>query len=317
MSGTAENKVVLQEISTKNMTHEEWLEARQAGIGGSDAGAICGLNPYRSSIDVWMDKMGKAPEKPDNEAMRVGRDLEQYVADRFTERTGLKVRKDNHIIINPEYSFMLANVDRRIVGENALLECKTVSPYNAYLWKDGNCPASYEVQCHHYMAVTGAAKVYLAALIMGMDFVVVEIPRDEEVIRYLRNIEQDFWTNFIETGEMPAPDGSEAAAKAIRELFPESAEKTVDLSFMQPTIERIDQITQLEDELKREKDGLKQQIQLHMEDADTAFIGERKITWKTSKPRVTVDSKRLKEEMPVVYKAFSKEGKPTRTFRIW
>lgn len=304
-------------ISTRDMTREQWLQARRSGIGGSDAGAICGLNPYRSPIDVWMDKMGKAPEKPDNEAMRVGRDLEQYVADRFVEKTGLKVRRDNHIIVSQEYSFMLANVDRRIVGENALLECKTVSPYNAFLWKEGKCPEYYEVQCHHYMAVTGAEKVYLAALIMGMDFVVVEIPRDEEVIRYLRNIEQDFWNSYIETGEMPAPDGSEAASRAIRELFPTSDQQTVDLSFMQPQIERIDQITALEDELKKEKESLKQQIQMEMKDADTAFVGERKITWKTSKPRVTVDSKRLKEEMPVIYEAFTKTGKASRTFRIW
>ena len=61
-------------ISTKNMSHEEWLDLRKTGIGGSDAGAVCGLNPYVSSIGVYLNKIGKAPEVEDNEAMRQGRD---------------------------------------------------------------------------------------------------------------------------------------------------------------------------------------------------------------------------------------------------
>ena len=304
-------------VSTASMSRDDWLEARRAGIGGSDAGAICGLNPYRSPIDVWMDKTGRAVEQPDKEAMRLGRDLEQYVADRFTEQTGLKVRKDNRILKSKDFPFMLANIDRRVVGENAILECKTASPYNAYLWKDGNCPESYEIQCHHYMAVTGAAKVYLAALILGVDFVIVEVNRDEDLIRNLCNIEEHFWKHNVLANEMPVPDGSDAATKAIKEMFPDATEKTVDLSHMQALLERYDNIHKLEDELEEEKDSIKQQFQMAMQDADTAYIGERKLTWKNAKPRIIVDSKRLKAEAPEIFQAYGKEVKPGRTFRIW
>lgn len=307
----------IKSISTAKMSREEWIAARRAGIGGSDAGAICGLNPYRSPVDVWLDKTGRSQEKPDREAMRIGRDLEQYVADRFAEKTGLKVRKDNRILTSTDFPFMLANIDRRIVGENAILECKTASPYNRGLWQDGKCPESYEVQCHHYMAVTGAAKVYLAALILGVDFVVVEINRDEDVIRDLRNIEGEFWNKYVITGEMPAPDGSGAATEAIRELFPTASEKTVDLSHMSDLIERYDEIHMLEDELEEEKDSIKQQLQIAMQDADTAYIGDRKITWKNTNPRTVVDSKRLRAEAPETFEKFTRKVGGGRTFRIW
>ena len=101
---------------TKDMTREEWLTLRKQGIGGSDAGAVCGLNPYVSPIDVYMDKSTVViPEQDrDNEAMRLGRDLEQYVAERFCEETGLKVRRSNNMYVHPEYPFMLADVDRLI-----------------------------------------------------------------------------------------------------------------------------------------------------------------------------------------------------------
>ena len=85
-------------VSTIGMSHEDWLKYRKMGIGGSDAGAICGLNPYSSAMQVFYDKTSAVTEEEDKEAMRQGRDLEQYVAERFMEATGLKVRKANAIL---------------------------------------------------------------------------------------------------------------------------------------------------------------------------------------------------------------------------
>ena len=80
---------------TLDMPREQWLELRRQGIGGSDAAAIVGLDRYRSPFDVYADKLGLKKEQPDNEAMRQGRDLEEYVASRFCEQTGKKVRRRN------------------------------------------------------------------------------------------------------------------------------------------------------------------------------------------------------------------------------
>ena len=302
---------------TKTLTHEEWLSWRQKGIGGSDAGAVCGLNPYRSAVDVWADKTSKSPiEIPDNEAMRVGRDLEDYVAKRFTELTGKKVRRRNAMFQDPDYPFMLANVDRMIVGENALLECKTANAYGADKWTAERIPESYELQCHHYMAVTGTEKVYIACLIMGIDFVVREIERDESLIDDLRRIESDFWHTYVETGKMPPPDGSKAAGKVIQEMYPSSVESTVELVGFNDRMARYDELSALIDSLTREQNEIKQQIQLEMENAETAYIGSRKITWKTPKQSYSIDDKKLKAEMPEVYETYKKPRKQSRRFTI-
>lgn len=218
----------LSKTSTLNMSRDEWTAQRNKSLGGSDAPAIIGLNPYSSPYTVWAEKLGKLPPKEDNEAMRQGRDLEAYVAERFTEKTGKKVRRENSIIYNPEYPFAHANVDRIIVGEDAGLECKTTSTLNMKNFKNGAYPDTYYVQCVHYMMVTGCQKWYLAVLVLGRDFMVFEIERDEEEIKALAESEKAFW-DFVEKQTPPAVDGSESTSKTISTIFPESNGDTVSL----------------------------------------------------------------------------------------
>lgn len=143
-------------ISTTGLSHEEWLKYRKLGIGGSDAGAICGLNPYVSSMSVYFDKIQEETEDYDNEAMRQGRDLEEYVAKRFTEATGFKVRRMPFIrVIYIRLCWQMWIV--MLVGENIGLECKTASAYSSDKWAGDLTPSHYEVQCHYYMAVTRAS----------------------------------------------------------------------------------------------------------------------------------------------------------------
>ena len=97
------------------------------------------------------DKSGEKQQSP----VFYGRKL--YEA--YKRGTGLEVRRSNNMYVHSEYPFMLADVDRLIVGkENGLigLECKTASPYSADKWKDGKVPAHYLAQCDHYMAVLNA-----------------------------------------------------------------------------------------------------------------------------------------------------------------
>ena len=106
-----------EKIPTAGMSREEWLKLRKTGIGGSDAGAICGLNPYSSRMKVFRDKTTDEAEEKDNEAIRIGNDLEQYVAGRFMEATGLKVRRSNYMYRSKGHPYMVADVDRLVVGE--------------------------------------------------------------------------------------------------------------------------------------------------------------------------------------------------------
>ena len=302
-------------VRTKDLPHEEWLKYRKLGIGGSDAGSICGMNPYRSAIAVYQDKVTDEIEEFDNESMRQGRDLEDYVAHRFMEATGLKVRRANAIFQHDEYPFMFANVDRMIVGENAGLECKTASAYSADKWKDGHIPESYYIQCAHYMAVTGADAWYIACVVLGREFIFQKIERDEELIQNLIKIEKEFWEENVQKGIMPEPDGSDSAEELIRSYYGSSdSTKAIPLRGFDEQLKRRDEITALMDKLDKERKTIDQTLKLYMEDAELAENPQYRISWKTM---VTsrLDSKRLKEEMPEVYQKYTKPIN-TRRFLI-
>ena len=117
-------------FNANEATHDEWLAFRRNGIGGSDMAALLGLNKWRSVLDVWLDKTGQT--EPDTEGNRFtywGIKLEALVADEFALQTGYKVRNNNFTLQSDEHPWMLANIDREIVGVDAGLECKTASAY--------------------------------------------------------------------------------------------------------------------------------------------------------------------------------------------
>ena len=202
-------------VSTLNLPKEDWLRYRKCGITGTDAGAILGLNPYRSAFQVYHDKISDTIENIDNEAMRQGRDLEDYVAQRFTEATGLKVRRANAIYQSEEHPLLLADFDRLIVGQKAGLECKTVSPFSADKWADGKIPAHYLAQVDHYLAVSGFDCWYVAALIFGRELVIHKIVTDKQVLSDLIDKEELFWTNHVVPQIPPAPNGCDCDTQQI------------------------------------------------------------------------------------------------------
>lgn len=215
---------MITRVSTKDMSREEWLARRRKSIGGSDAGAVLGLNPYVSAYSLFCEKTGLIlPEDiGDKEAVRIGNDLEQYVADRFTEKTGKKVRRDHSMIYNENYPFAHADIDRRIVGENAGLECKTTSSFEILSrLEEGKYPEQWYCQMVHYMMVTGAERWYLGCLVLGKGFFEFTIERNEEEIQALASAEKEFWEMVVKK-EAPGFDGSEATKQALKIIFAES-----------------------------------------------------------------------------------------------
>lgn len=301
---------------TKSMSKEEWLKSRQSGIGGSDASAIAGLNPWKSSIQLYMDKKEENPKEIKSLRMELGSRLEGLVAELFTEETGLKVRNVNGILKNEQYPFALANIDRAIVGEKAFLECKTTNSFALKEWEEG-VPPHYEIQCLHYMAITGATHCYIAALIGNSDFIWHKIERDQETIDYLMQIEKEFWEENILKDIVPLPDGTDAYSEYLKEKYKKSNGKEIELHLLKDgpqKLLRYDEIISDIKILESEKKLIEQEIQLHMVEFEVAKIGNRKITWKNSS-RTSIDSKKLKSEMPEIAEQFMKTS-TSRTFRI-
>ena len=278
-------------ISTKDMSHEVWLEERRKAIGGSDASSIIGLNPWSSPYTVWADKLGKLPPKEDNEAMRLGRDLEDYVAQRFCEKTGKKVRRERAILYNRDYPFAHANVDRLIVGEDAGLECKTTSVLNLKKFKNGAFPDNYYVQCVHYLMVTGCKKWYLAVLVLGEGFYVFEIERDEEEIAALAKSEEAFW-EYVQSKTPPMTDGSESTTKTISLLYPESNEEVVDLTAYKKELGEYLTISAQIVALEGRKNEVANRLKVFMQECGKGETDGFRVSYTTSS-RSNFDAKRF------------------------
>jgi len=268
-------------ISTKGMPREQWLQLRRKGIGGSDAGVIAGVNNYKSVLDLYNEKTGIVPiTEEDNEALRVGRDLEEYVAKRFCEATGKKVHRSNYMYISDEYPFMLADVDRLIVGEDAGLECKTVNAYGKGKFEDGDIPLSYLFQCYHYMFVTGKRTWYLAALIMGIGFKWYRIEWDEKLIPSLVSAEKQFWNNNVLKNIPPLPDGTPMYSDALAKTYSASCKgTTIELPEFSEKLEQRDELIQSIAELEKQKEQIEQEVKMAMQDAEHAICGSHRVSW--------------------------------------
>ena len=285
---------------TRTLTHDEWLALRRTGSGGSDAGAIMGVSPYKGAFSVWADKQGKLPPLEDNEAMRQGRDLEDYVARRFAEASGLSVRHEYSMLRSVEHPCMLADIDRRIIGERAGLECKTSRDITMARYRNGEYPMEYYCQCLHYLAVTGWDCWYLAVLVYGTDLLIYKICRDEVLddIEALIKAEEAFWYNHMVLDVPPAPDALDSTAAALGSVYPHEDGTTVCAD------QDADQALADLAALKAQKRALDRQI-TERENQIKAAMGEAEVlagtsvsaTWRSSE-RTTISKTKLLKAYP-------------------
>ena len=302
-------------VNTKGMPVDEWRQIRKRSIGGSDAGAIMGMNQWAGPVSVYADKMGLKEDKKTTEAMRLGTDLESYVASRFEEETGKKVRNDNFMYMHDEYDFITANIDRSVVGENAGLECKTMSSFANYDFDSGDVPANYYCQCQHYCAVMGYDRMYLAILVFQKGIFIVPIERNDKFINELIDKEVSFWQNHIEKKVMPAPS-TEEDRDTISELYPEEKflEEEIyieNLDYLASEIDKHDEAIKMH---KSKVEELKARIQAQLKDYGRGYSDRYRVSW-LSQSRTTVDSKALKEHFPNIYSKYAKTTK-SRPLRI-
>ncbi len=328
--------------NTKNISKEKWLKARKEGIGGSDAASVLGLNPYKSSMRVYMDKISTNHvgnklkdiyedesirdiykhesikdkleiDKEVNYKMELGNKLKNFIANEFVLKTGKKVRSINGILKNDKYPFALANIDRAVIGEKAFLECKITNSYSKKLWQK-EVPIYYKIQCYHYMAITGATHCYIAALIGNEELVIHRIDRNEELINEIMDLEKMFWDKCILGEELPSPDGSEDYSKVLQVLYKDSIDEELILFEKGDLLKRYDDVREFVKNLDMERKAIEQYLQMQMKDYEVAYLGDRKITWK-KQVRNTIDTKKLKQDHPEIANKYMKTT-TSRVFRI-
>lgn len=295
--------------STENMPYDEWLDWRKKGIGGSDASVVCGINRYKSPVELWMDKTNQLPYQEAGEAAYWGTQLETLVKAEFTKRTGIEIKQAKQLLQSEEHPFMLANLDGECIHPTqgkCIFEAKTASAYKAGEWEDA-VPDEYVLQVQHYMAVTGYRGTYIAVLIGGNTFRWKFIERDEELISMLIQLAGDFW-NHVQSMVPPPLDGSEASAKFLSERFPHSVLKSK-IELPDTAVELIRQYEAASEnvnqytEQKQEAENLLKQM---LGDSEIGTAKDWAITWK-SVSQERLDSKTLKAEHPVLYKKYANQ----------
>lgn len=296
-------------------SHEEWLSIRKQYIGGSDAGAIMGLNPYSSPYSVWAEKTGKTAPFEGNVITKVGSYLEELVAKMFEEETGKKVQRCNFTLVNDAYPFACANVDRLVVGEDAILECKTTNSYvNIKKFRTGDFPEQWYCQVMHYLAVTGRKTAYLAVLSESREFRIFTVERDADEIAALMDTERKFWEHVVKKTP-PAADGSPATTDAINEIYSADDGSSIELFGLEAQLQAREALKAQIKELKEQADSIDNDIKLQMGSASRGTCGKWTVSWSTTS-RTNFDYKKFKEDNPAIDLSRYEKDSSSRTLRI-
>jgi putative phage-type endonuclease len=303
--------------STKGLEREHWLRLRNQGIGGSDAAAVAGFNPWKSKVGVYLEKTGQIEPPEAGEAAYWGTVLEDVVAKEFSKQTGLKVKRSNFLYRHPELPFMLGNVDRIVTdnGRKGILECKTASAFLKDDWDGERIPDHYMIQLQHYLKTLELDFGFFAVLIGGNTFRYKYVERDEQMIAYIIQFERQFWNEHVLKGIPPMVDGTDASTDLLSYLYPTSKPDS-SIHLPDDTESLINELYEAQQELKGAElrvDTAKNQIKAMIQDNEVAYFrGEKVFTWKSSE-RTSVDSKALKAKLPEIYDQFAKTT-AVRTF---
>ncbi|WP_367189897.1 YqaJ viral recombinase family protein [Burkholderia sp. Ed8] len=323
-AGATRRKAALRLVETKTLARDDWLSVRKSGIGGSDAASAVGLNPYKSQLELWLEKTGRDAdlEKPDPKDTTTpvywGTLLEPIVAAAYTQQTGNRVRKVNAVLRHPFIPFMLANLDREVIGADVqVLECKTAGINGAKLWREG-VPEYVELQVQHQLAVTGKQSAHVAVLVCGQQLDVHRIDRDDDLIEKLIELEARFW-QYVETDTPPPADGSDSADRALRSLFPRDAGSTVDFSDDRNLSATFADLVSVRAEIETREQlesQLKQRIQQAMGEASRAIFETGEVSFKRSKDGSGIDLKKLLVDHPEFQQQYAITKPGSRRFLV-
>ena len=327
-----------------DMTEEEWLNAREGGIGGSDAGTIAGVNKYKSQYELWGEKTGVIQrEFTGNDATEWGHTLETPIAQFYAKKTNSAVVEWPVIIWSREEGreFMFANLDFVIVepseqfpagmvtiwrsteepaGIKGILEVKTAviaSPGNPGAWLNDKIPESYMLQGYHYGIVTGWNNIVFSALVGGYGLQVREMQWDQDIADNLVLVEEKFW-NLVDTLTPPDVDGSDATESAQQRRYPrhtsgKAYEGGTDLMVLWAEFEEAKRHA---DEADKERKRLRAKIVELIGDAEYATVdGTPLVSFRTSRESENFDAKAFQQAHPDLYNQFLRSRPGSRQLR--
>ncbi len=311
------------------MSHEEWLEERKKTIGGSEIGAILGLNPWQSAYSLWAERTGRIPGFEGNLQTKLGSYLEEFVAKLFEENSGKKVRKTNYIWRNDKYPILHASPDRLLVSEDAGLEIKTTSAYNSGKFKGEDFPGQYYAQAVQYMMITERRQWYIAVLVGNTDFHIYHLHRDPmdkpdccEASLLVEDGECEAlydaavaFMDCLQRDVPPALDGSDATHDALAEVYRDGGGDAIQLFGREGMVERWLELKKQIGALKDEQETIQNTLCADLGNSEVGAAGNHKVRWTVKAGRQTFDHKAAVAANPAL-SMYYKTSAPTRAFSI-
>lgn len=293
------------------MISESQREARIHGIGGSDAPVIAGCSPYKTAVELWQEKVGQVqPANLDDvEVIQWGNLLEDVVAQEFSRRTGLKLRRVNETLVDRREPYLMAHLDRRVVGEPALVEIKTTRGL-----QDDAARADHITQVLHYLHVADLQRAFIVYLVAGQRMVFFQIARDQEAVEALLEQERTFWRHVRDRTPPPA-----RSAFDLRLLFRQDTGGTVIADDnVRRAVQRLAEIRTQVKALEAQAEELEKPILEALGENSTlmADTGVVLATWKCSKPSRAFDAKRFQAENQDVAEQYMVERNGSRRFLL-
>lgn len=270
-----------------------WHEARRTFIGASDAPAVLGISPWATPLDVWASKLNIGQQFEGNLSTDMGHALEQMIADEWCKQSGKTLIAPRATVRHYDHPNIAASVDREVSdpGDYELVECKYVGPTTAHQWRNG-VPVYVQAQCQVQMAVTGAKRVHVAALIVdyGPQFFTAVIERDDNVIDEIIGRLNQFWADHIEAGARPDTDGMnpDQVRRRLEQMYqPPADANPVRLPHELATlVAELKRTKALKRDLEKQIAAAENELRLFMVDnaATDAFIDDNQkpaVTWRT------------------------------------
>ena len=305
---------------------------RPHGIGGTDIGAILGLSPYKTPLELWSELVsGEQPADRDLIHLRFGQHAESFIASEYERATDLFTAIHSPTLFHKKHEFMFGHVDRFVletpdtpavvdgtITANKLLECKTSSAFSKNDWGEpgtDQVPPLYLVQCAWYMAITECQSADLAVLIGNSDFRVYTIDRDLELEELILSHAQHFWHEHVIGQTTPEPINVQDANL----LFPkESSGQSIEANeALLESIRAYQDNCAKSQVLSTECDRLKLEILNYMGHAEKlTHAGKTLATWKCAKASNRIDTKALAQAHPDIAAAFTASVLGTRRFLL-
>ncbi len=199
-----------QNEANKEMLTEQQIQQRKLGLGATDCAVVMGLSPYKTPYELWLIKTGRAEETAilGDDRLRLRHAHEETIAREYAFQKGVKLKRVNKAVYHKRLPFMFCNLDRVIIGQNKIVECKSSTGFMRQNWGltgSDEAPQHYILQVQHQLACTGYNDADIAALIDIDDYRTFPIARNEKIITMIETACERFWYDHVLADVPPPP----------------------------------------------------------------------------------------------------------------